>query len=94
MILQRGSTIKVSIELPVATRHRRDMTEILLKATLNPNSHTQLILPQNFFIYFYQSQIFISALFVNKNLLSYSGLFFSKLQQKFSFKIHVNLAPD
>ena len=32
-----GSTIKVSIELPVATRHRRDMTEKLLKATLNPN---------------------------------------------------------
>ena len=41
MILQRDSTIKVSIELPVATRHRRDMTEKLLKATLNPNSHTQ-----------------------------------------------------
>ena len=40
MILQRDSTIKVSIELPVATRHRRDMTEKLLKATLNPNSHT------------------------------------------------------
>ena len=30
----------MSIELPVATRHRRDMTEKLLKATLNPNSHT------------------------------------------------------
>ena len=27
----------MSIELPVATRHRRDMTEKLLKATLNPN---------------------------------------------------------
>ena len=27
MILQWGSTIKGSIELPVATRHRRDMTE-------------------------------------------------------------------
>ena len=40
MILQWGSTIKVSIELPVATRHRRDMTEKLLKATLNPNTHT------------------------------------------------------
>ena len=24
-------------ELPVATRHRRDMTEKLLQATLNPN---------------------------------------------------------
>ena len=40
MILQWGSTIKVSIELPVATRHRRDMTEKLLKATLNPNTYT------------------------------------------------------
>ena len=40
MILQWGSTIKVSIELPVATRHRRDMTEKLLKATFNPNTHT------------------------------------------------------
>ena len=36
----------------------------------------------------------MSALFVNKNLPSYSGLIFSKLEQKFSFKIHVNLAPD
>ena len=26
MILHLGSTIKVSTELPVATRHRRDMT--------------------------------------------------------------------
>ena len=33
MILQWGSTIKVSIELPVATRHCRDMTEKLLKAS-------------------------------------------------------------
>ena len=30
----------MSIELPVATRHRRDMTEKLLKATINPNTHT------------------------------------------------------
>ena len=30
----------MSIELPVATRNRRDMTEKLLKATLNPNTHT------------------------------------------------------
>ena len=40
MILQWGSTIEVSTELPVSTRHRRDMTEKLLKATLNPNTHT------------------------------------------------------
>ena len=32
--------------------------------------------------------------FVNKNLPLYSGLIFSKLQQMFSFKIHVILAPD
>ena len=31
----------MSIELPVATRQRRDMTEKLLKATLNPNTHTR-----------------------------------------------------
>ena len=43
MILQWGSTIKVSIELPVTTRHRRDMTEKLLKATLNPNTHTHTL---------------------------------------------------
>ena len=40
MILQWGSAIKVSIELPVANRHRRAMTEKLMKATLNPNTHT------------------------------------------------------
>ena len=43
MILQCGSTIKVSTELPVTTRHRCDMTEKLLKVTLNPNSHTHAI---------------------------------------------------
>ena len=42
MIIQWDSTIKVSIELPAATRHRRDMTEKLLKATLNPNTHTHI----------------------------------------------------
>ena len=43
MILQCDSTIKVSIELPVATRHRRDMTEKLFKATLNPKKQQQLM---------------------------------------------------
>ena len=43
MILPLGSTIKVSPELPVATRHRRDMTEKLLKATLNQNTHTHAL---------------------------------------------------
>ena len=33
---------KLSIELPVATRHRRDMTEKLLKATLKPNNNKKL----------------------------------------------------
>ena len=43
LILQWGSTIKVSKELPVATRHRLDTTEKLLKATLNPNKQQQRI---------------------------------------------------
>ena len=41
MILQWRSTIKVSTELPVATRHRHDMAEKLLEATLNPNKQQQ-----------------------------------------------------
>ena len=41
MIIQWGSTIKVSMDLPVTTRHRRDMTEKLLKAMLNPNKQQQ-----------------------------------------------------
>ena len=41
MIFQWDSTIKVSIELPVATRHRPDMTEKLLKVTLNQNKQQQ-----------------------------------------------------
>ena len=44
MILQWGSTNKVSIELPATTRHRSDMTEKLLKAMLNPNTHTHFLL--------------------------------------------------
>ena len=45
MILQWGSTLKVSIELPATSRHhrRRDMTERLLKATLSPNQTNKLI---------------------------------------------------
>ena len=42
MILQWCSTIKVSIELSVATRYRRDMTEKLLKATLSPKKRQHL----------------------------------------------------
>ena len=37
----RQHSIKVSIELPVAARHRRDMTEKLLKVMLNPNKQQQ-----------------------------------------------------
>ena len=37
MILQWRNTMKMSIELPVANRHHCDMTEKLLKATLNLN---------------------------------------------------------
>ena len=33
LILQLGNTIKVKIELPVAIRHRRDMSQKFLKAT-------------------------------------------------------------
>ena len=40
MILQWDSTIKVSTELPVTSRHHRDMTEKLLKVTLNPKKTT------------------------------------------------------
>ena len=40
MTLQWGSTMKVSIELPAATRHRCDVTENLLKAMVTPNTHT------------------------------------------------------
>ena len=37
MIFQWSSSLKVTIELPATSRHRRDMTERLLKATLSPN---------------------------------------------------------
>ena len=38
LIRQGGSKIKVSTELPVAIRYRHDMTERLLKTTVNPNN--------------------------------------------------------
>ena len=41
VIFQWGSTLKVSIELPATSRHRRDMTERLLIATLSPNKTKQ-----------------------------------------------------
>ena len=46
MIFQWGSTLKVSIELPVTSRHRRNMTERLLKATLSPNQTKLEMCPQ------------------------------------------------
>ena len=36
-----ADSLKVSIEIPVAIRHRRDMTEKLLKVTSNPNKQQQ-----------------------------------------------------
>ena len=46
-ILQGGSTIKESIDLPVTTRHCCHMTEILLKATVNLNKQQQHITRPN-----------------------------------------------
>ena len=37
----------MSIELPVATRHRHDMTEKLLKATLNTNKQQHDLILSN-----------------------------------------------
>ena len=39
--------MKVSTEVPVTTRHRHDMTEKLLKATLSPNKQQQLKEPHH-----------------------------------------------
>ena len=36
-VCQTGSSLKVSIELPATSRHRRDKTEELLKATISLN---------------------------------------------------------
>ena len=47
MILQWGSTIKVSIELPAATRHRRDMAEKIVESDVKPEyTHTPILLHQ------------------------------------------------
>ena len=43
VIFQWGSTLKLSIELPATCRHRRDITERLLKATLSPNQTNILL---------------------------------------------------
>ena len=43
VIFQWGSTLKESIELPATSRHRRDMTEILLKATLSLDQTNKLL---------------------------------------------------
>ena len=59
MILQWGSTIKVSTELPVATRHNHIMTEKLLKATLYPNKQQQMCL-----IFFYIRKMTVAAMCV------------------------------
>ena len=38
--MYKNGNHQTRIELPVATRHRRDMTGKLLKAALNQNTHT------------------------------------------------------
>ena len=38
--MYKNGNHQARIELPVATRHRRDMTENLLKAASNQNTHT------------------------------------------------------
>ena len=54
--LSVGSTLKMSIELPVTFRHHRDMTERLLKVTLNLN---KIILKYNLQVrtFFFQVEI-------------------------------------
>ena len=52
VILQLGSSIKVRIELPVATRHHRYMTDKLFKSNVKPEHYiyslnNMLIYPQN-----------------------------------------------
>ena len=49
-------------ELPVATRHHRDMTEKLLKATLNPNTHTHSSISENVMHHFWKSKILFISL--------------------------------
>ena len=38
--MYKNGNYQALIELPVATRHRRDMTGKLLKMALNQNTHT------------------------------------------------------
>ena len=38
--MYKNGNQQARIEIPVATRHRRDMTGKLLKAALNQNTHT------------------------------------------------------
>ena len=38
--MYKNGTHQARIELPLATRHRHDMTGKLLEATLNQNTHT------------------------------------------------------
>ena len=57
MILQCGSTMKVSIVLPVTTRHRRDMTEKLL--TANKQQQRRII---QAYLFFYKVILSINVL--------------------------------
>ena len=76
MILQSGNTIKASIELPVATRHRRDVTKKLLIATLNQNKQTN-------FIYDYNKSTF---LFYGESLVCHKQAYSIKFRNKLNKK--------
>ena len=52
--------MKLSIEIPVAIRHRRDMTEKLLKATLNLNKQTN----KQYFLYINSIFCFLIVMYI------------------------------
>ena len=54
--------LKVSIELPVTSRHRPDMTERLLKMALTPNKVRHSV----FFFFFFFLQVEICPMYQNE----------------------------
>ena len=78
MILQRGSTIKVSTELPVATRHRHDMTEKLGRPFLGITSMA-LDLQHISHLYYVEHSyvsIFQGVAFVRNTMVTLRQIFF------------------
>ena len=74
--------MKVSIELPVATRHHLDMTEKLLKATLNPNTQKQ------------QCSVYMQCtIFGHQNTKGFFVYFFNNTQDcvRVTFLVHLQL---